>query len=544
MSAYRTAAPLKSLPARCAMRLDELPRASQDRLIDVTETESASYKRERHTRVYAILAVGTGLFALLGVTLWSQSTLVDETTRYFERRTPWNADEITTVTAACFIIGVFLLGGIASLIRQYRAPVGTFWYAHKAYLIDCSHDRVVAYPLALLDDQEVMGDTVHLSFGDIDLQIPFDSPGDAGSFLSPLRGNATAAAACLARGDRDAILQGGFIPDALLYRETPRIPFDRAWVPPLAAGVLLALAGRLVLPGLHASIAEARFVAACQQNHAVCAEYQAAYPGGAHLDDVDDAYFVWTIREKEFGRYREAFPAGRHLNDAAIAADDTSARALAAYRNSAERAKEQGDPRLVSAILTTLRVLHAAHTTSLPLQFTGDVDPDISHWNRDPDARRTPAEAGVDPEIAGLPPFIATTAKDTLRSVLLDAVGVTGAIDLHDPQPFEDVSHAPVQLSLTYRIFRGKGAYKGETRRQRSYAEIDIDWTLTFRWPGEPGMGEVSVTIHTAPSPTFNAFVREEGMVYSSMLIDDAKNLGPALQRALGLASKEATAPE
>lgn len=544
MSAYRTAAPTKSLPARCAIRLDELPRASQDLLRKVSAVESASNKRERHTRLYAILATASGLFALAGVVVWSQAATSTENNRFFERSTPWDAGEITTVTGACFVVGVFLLGGIASLIRQHKAPIGTFWYAHKAYLFDCAHDRVVAYPLALLDDQEVMGETVHLSFGEIDLQIAFDTPEEAGSFLAPLQRHAKAAATCLARGARDEIDAADFIPDALLHREIPRIRWDRAWALPLVAGLSLALAGRLVLPGLHASVAEARFVEACHHSPEVCPEYQTVYPHGAHLDKMDDAFFVWTSLDKRFDQYKEGFPQGRHLPQAMIAEADTGTAALAIYRKGAVAANRQGDPRLVTAMLSTLRILNNEHTRTLPLSFGGEVDKDISRWTRAPEEPKTRAQAINDPEILGLSPGAASTAKGALSAAFLEAVGVVGAIDVREPRPGESDSEAPVRLALTYRIFKGQRIYQDQTKRKGQYLELDIDWTLTFRWPVEPRLGEVSITLHTTPSPTFNSFVGSADVVYASMLAENAKNLGPALRQALGLVPPPAEAPE
>lgn len=541
MSAYRTASAAKSLPARCAIRFDELPRASQDHLREVSALEHSTAKRERHTRVYAILAATAGLFVLLGASLWSQAATSDRL--LFDRRTPWDAGEITTVTGACFVVGVLLLGGVASLLRQRNAPLGTFWYAHSAYLFDCAHDRVVAYPLALLDDQEVVGETVNLSFGAIDLQISFDTPADAGSFLMILRRHAAAAAACLARGAADEIPEADLVPEALLYRADARLPWDRAWALPLFAGAALALAGRLVLPGLHASVAEARLVRVCHESPEDCPEYLVVYPHGAHRDEVDDVFFGWTTSEKRFSEYRAAFPAGRHLSEAMAAASDRGTEALERYRERAPAAKEQGDPRLVEAMLTTLQVLRDAQTTTLHVSLTGEVDRELSPWSREPNGPRSYAKAISDPEIRGLSAIASVSALKELRLALVAAVG-GGAIAVHEISRHETTNDSAAVLQVAYRIFKGPRTYQDEVRKKGPYVEIDIDWTLTFRWPKKPELGEVSVTLHTAPPSTVHTFVGSADLAYESLMVDDAKNLGTELRRALGLAPPADVAPE
>ncbi|MEP7120559.1 MAG: hypothetical protein ABJE95_06610 [Byssovorax sp.] len=533
MSAYRTAAATKSLPARCAAHFDELPRASQDHLRDVSARESSATKRERHTRVYTILSVAAGFFVLVAAAIWSQAAKEDYEKLGIHRHTPWDAGEITTITGACFVVGVLLLGGMAALLRQRNAPLGVFWYVHKAYLFDCAHDRVVAYPLALLTDGEVVGESVQLSFGEIDLQIAFDFPQDAVAFLVPLRQHATAAAGYLARGAIDEIPGADFIPDALLYRATPRLPWDRAWALPLFAGAALALVGRLVLPGLHASVAEGRMVRACQEMPKICPEYPAVFPGGARLDDVDDAYFVWTSSLKLYSQYQTAFPAGRHVRDATVLAIDAGAEALERYRKGQVEAKRQGDPALVGAIASTLRALSYARTTAVTLQVTGTIDDDLSHSRRSPDLHRTNAQAISDPEIYGLPPLAGVTARKELRAAVLAAVG-PGAIDLREPAR-DDPNEDAVTLALTYRIFKGPRAFQSATGTKGPYQEIDIDWTLSFSWPASARIADVSVTIHTVPSPTFRSYGSDSELVYMNMMDDDAANLGRALRQALGL---------
>ena len=259
---------------------------------------------------------------------------------------------------------------------------------------------------------------------------------------------------------------------------------------------------------------------------------------------MDDAFFVWTSLDKRFGQYKEGFPQGRHLPQAMIAEADTGTAALAIYRKGAVAANRQGDPRLVTAMLSTLRILNNEHTRTLPLSFGGEADKDISRWTRAPEELKTRAQAINDPEILGLSPGAASTAKGALSAAFLEAVGVVGAIDVREPRPGESDSEAPVRLALTYRIFKGQRIYQDQTKRKGQYLELDIDWTLTFRWPVEPRLGEVSITLHTTPSPTFNSFAGSADVVYASMLAENAKNLGPALRQALGLVPPPAEAPE
>jgi hypothetical protein len=534
MSAYRTAAPAKVLPARCVVRFDELPRASRDHLREVSARAHSTTKRERHTRVYAILSVAAGVFVLVGAAVWSQSARGPYEKLAFDRQTPWDAGEISVVTGACFLVGALLLGGIASLVRQRNAPLGTFWYGHEAYLLDCAFDRVIAHPLALLDDQDVVGETAQLSFGDVEIQIAFDLPAEAVSFLIPLRQNTTKAAACLARGAVDEIPGADFIPDALLYRKSPRFHVDRAWMIPLFAGLALALAGRVVLPGLHARNAEARLVSACHETPEVCPKYPVTYPDGAHRDEVDDTFFAWTSGGTHLGRYRAAFPAGRHLSEIATAAQTRGTEALERYRKSAGVAKKRGDPLLVEAISTTLGALRDARSNLVPLRFTGTVDDDISYWNRTPDLHRTNAQAIADPLFRGLDPGAVDVAKRALTSALAAAAG-DGAIDLRELGPQEEAPEAAATLAVSYRIFKGQRTYEDSARHRGPYAEIAIEWTLTFNWPASPGIKEMSVTLHTSPRPSFDSFAASSDVVYSTMLYEDAKSLGVELERALGL---------
>jgi hypothetical protein len=540
MSAYRTAAPARALPARCSFRFDELPRDSQDLLRAVSEREHSATKRERHTRLHAILVATTGFFVLLGTGLWSQASKGPSDALTFDRHTPWDAGEILTVMAASFVVGAFLLGGIAALVRQRHAPLGTFWYVHKAYLFDCALDRVVAYPLALLSDQEVVGETAQLSFGNVDIQIAFDLPDEVAGFLQPLRQHATTAAALLARGVPDQIPGADFIPEALLYRENPRLPWDRAWALPLFAGAALALVGRLVLPGLHASVAERRLVSACHESPAVCPEYLTLYPQGAHLDDVDDAYFLWTSREKRLGLYTKNFPAGRHLKESAEAAKSNGTAIVERYRKSAPVVEGLGDPRMTGAMLTTLEALRDARSETVQMRLSGSVEGSLSSEGRPRDPDRISEELVADPIIFGLSPGVAQNVRDQIDGAIFLAVE-KAPIVLHKLEPGETAENAPAELAVTYRIFKGQRTYDDTVKYRGLYVEIDIDWTLTFRWPTNPRLEPVTLTFRTTPPEKFSSFVGTPDFVYEVMMLDGSNGLGRALRSALGLAP---TAPD
>jgi hypothetical protein len=518
MPAYRDN-PARPAGARLELDFAELPAASQDLLRSLSRAEDDPRKLARGTGFLAILATAAGVLLLL-VPL-SMSLVA------FDLGKRWDSGQLTLVIAASAAAGLLLAGGVAALIRAATSPLGSFFYAHPFYLLDCAYRRVAAYPLASLADHDLTGQSVDLSFGDHDVRLTFDSSGEAASFLQRLLADARTARE--RRSDDET--EGG--PDLLpgrLRSGATKTPPSRPGAIPLAAAVLLGLAGRFVFPALHDEMLEAKMMDLCRAHSNACAAYLQTFPGSAHLDEADDLLFKGALTPERLAEYRSLLPNGRHRGEVDGRTDRTFEVALL-HANEGHPSPREGERGGMGALVTTLEALREAKTHTLYLILRGGVDQSLLK-SRDP--LRFDRTRSVDPPaIYGLSAYDRTEAAKAVSQAFSGATKLEAiTVKLLDEGAVLP-SDAAAVLEAHYLIKPGQDVYTLKKTGKGPYQEIVAQWVLTFRWPAKDAT-PVDVELISRPGGVVSTFDADSTSVYSMMVLQDMTNLRAELQRALG----------
>lgn len=279
--AYRSQQPKLVLPDRCEVRVRELPEASRAWLLDVARADRDPRRATVDVGSTPILAIVAGL-ASIGLAVAMVEGL-DLSTFAFTRASPWSGAERWMVSMACAAAAGLLAWGIAALRGERRSILGSFWYAHGAYLLSCEDDKVTAFPLARLGAHEVLGTNVELSFGVVDVCVPFESAGEAQRFAAYVTRDAAAAKQLAGEDAPDAIPGADLIPHKLLARGGSA-PGGRRIAVPIAAAAIAAVAGRSALPAAHAARSESRLAAACRADPRDCETDLDSSPADARRD--------------------------------------------------------------------------------------------------------------------------------------------------------------------------------------------------------------------------------------------------------------------